>query len=291
MIALRLLAIGALAVSSALGVTLLVGFLVGLQVPMARTASVLAVVFYASVVALTCEEAGFQSDRSGDFATEVWTDDALGTLPPRAALLVHSPDLAWRLWSARIDRVERPDVLVVPAPLIHDADLMASLLPAEGEIAPLLRDFALQGQASEFALSALADARPLYVELAADWDERLVDHLSVEGHWLRYAPEPLGRTDREPEKQDVWREGGPLAEALAATTARDDLTEHVVARTLKEHAAALSLVGLRSEARRQVERLEQLSPSDPFVTGARLRLAYAEQVRARNVELRDLLRF
>lgn len=291
LIALRVLAIGALAVASALGIAVLVAFLLSLRVPMARSAAVLTVVFYLSVVAVTCEEAGFATDRSEQFASEAWTDDALGALPPRSALLLHSPDLAWRLWAARLSGGQRPDVLVVPAPLLHHPQVMASLLPAEPAITPLLRDHALTGQASEFALSALADARPVFVELHPEWGERLLGHLSADGHWLRYAPQPLGASDRKPIHQHVWADEGPLGRALAHGCARDDLTPHVVTRTLKQHAATLSLSGMSASARQLLDRVEQVDAGDPFVTGARLRLAYAEERRRRTVELRDLLRF
>lgn len=291
LISLRVLAVGALAIASAAGVSVLVGFLLSLRVPMARSAAVLTVVFYLSVVAVTCEEAGFVTDRSEDYAAEAWTDEALGALPPRAALLVHSPELAWRLWSSRILRGERPDVLVVPAPLLHHTRVMASLLPAEPSITPLLRDFALTGQATEFSLSALADERPLFVELSPEWDERLMGHLTIDGPWLRYAPQTLGKSDREPQRQQVWSPSGSLARELARSSAADELTAHVVARTLKEHVAALSLLGMRDHATENLERLERLDAADPFVTGARLRMAYADQTNRRSVELRDLLRF
>jgi len=291
LIGLRVLAVASLAVASAVGVAVLVGFLLSLHVPMARTAGVLTVVFYLSVVAVTCEEAGFATDRSEHFAAEVWTDEALGALPARAAVLVHSPELAWRLWSSRMHRGERPDVLVVPAPLLHHTRVMASLLPAEPGIVPLLRDFALTGEASEFALSAVADRRPLYVELCPEWDDRLMSHLSIDGPWLRYFPEPLGKTDREPQRQQVWAPSGPLLRELVQGSPADDLTPHVVARTLKEHAATFSLLGMDSHAVQNLERIERIDAQDPFVTGARLRMAYAKQTRRSSVELRDLLRF
>jgi hypothetical protein len=291
LIALRVLAVAALAVASAAGVGALVGFLRSLRVPMARSASVLTVVFYLSVVAVTCEEAGFATDRSESFAAEVWTDEALGALPPRAAVLVHSPELAWRLWACRMWRGARPDVVVVPAPLLHHTRVMASLMPVEPRIVPLLRDFALTGEASEFSLSALADQRPLYVELGADWDDRIIGHLSIEGPWLRYHPETLGKSDREPQRQEMWAPSGPLVRALLADAPADDLTAHVVARTLKEHAATLSLLGMRQHAELNLERIERIDAQDPFLTGARLRMAHAEATRRKDVELRDLLRF
>lgn len=291
LLVLRLLATGALGVMSALGVVALLQFLLGLDIPMAKPAAVLTVAFHATVVAVTCEEAHFATDRSGHLAVERWTDDALGQLPPRAALLVRSPALAWRLWSARMIRGERPDVLVVPEPLLAQLPAVTSMLAAEPDVEPLLRDLAVGGEASEYALSLLADARPLYVELDARWDKRLVSHLRVDGLWLRYAAETLGETDRRPSGIDVVAVDSPLAKAVVAGTVRDDATGQVVARALKEQAATLSLLGQCADARAVVERIALYRADDPFITGARLRLAAGEPRRTRTVELRDLLRF
>jgi hypothetical protein len=274
-----------------LGVASVMRFLLGLRVPMARTAAVLTVVFYATVVAVTCEDAGFETDRSAQVAAEQWTDEALGALPRGSALLVRSPELAWRLWAARTLRGERPDVLVVPAPLLTQVPAMSSLLPAEPALEPLLRDLALEASASEYGLSTLADARPLMVELDPAWTKRLVAHLYVEGLWLRYAPQPLGESDRLPRAGSLLAAESSLGRAIHDGTVRDDGTVLVVARTLKEHAAALSLLGMPADARIALDRLGELRSDDPFVTGARLRLAYAEGQKGRSVELRDLLRF
>ena len=168
---------------------------------------------------------------------------------------------------------------------------MSSLLPNEPALEPLLRDLALGAGASEYALSTLADARPLVVELDPGWNKRMVAHLYVEGLWLRYAPQPLGDSDRQPHAGPLLAAEGKLARAIREGTVRDDATAHVVARTLKEHAAALSLVGMPADARLALDRISELDTRDAFVTGARLRLAYAEQQRSRSVELRDLLKF
>jgi hypothetical protein len=62
---------------------------------------------------------------------------------------------------------------------------------------------------------------------------------------------------------------------------------------LKEHTTALSLVGSGTQAVALLDGVERLEPGNPFVTGARLRLAHAQRTHRdkRSVELRDLLRF
>lgn len=288
--ALRALAVGALSVAAAIGVSEVVVFLRNLQVPMARTASVLTVVFHITVVAVACEEAAYAADRSERFAAEEWTDEALEQLPRNAAVLVHSAPLTWRLWNAQMLAGQRPDVVVIPAPLLKHGTVTNHLVPSAPAVAQLLRDYALSGQASEYGLSLLADERPLMVELDERWDERTVTHLSVDGTWLLYAPQVLGRSDR---KTVVHALSGRIVATVEASGVVDDPTAEVVSRTLKEHTATLSLLGMGEDVRPLIAGVEKLTPDDPFVTSARLRLAHAERERtmSRAIELRDLLRF
>jgi hypothetical protein len=283
-------ALGALGAFSAVGVIELLGFVLAQRIPMARPVAILTVVFHATVVAVAVEEGAFVSDRSEHVAAEVWTDEALGALPARSALLVRSPAIAWRLWAARLLRGERPDVLIVPAGLVGQIPAVVQLLGTEPATEPLLRDLAMGVTPSEFALSAVADARPLFVELDPSWDRQVTSHLAVEGLWLRYAPQPLGPSDRVRPRQPMLEPSSELALAITQGRVRDDATAKVVARMLKEQAATLSMLGLPDDASAAVDHLEQFG-ADSFVTGARLRLAYASTERSRSVELRDLLRF
>jgi hypothetical protein len=291
--ALRSLALGAFAVAAAHGVAEVTVFLREAPIPMARAAVVLLVVFHMTAAAVTCEESAFVADRSDHFAAEEWTDAALGGLPINAAVLVHSPELTWRLWAAQVIGGQRPDVLVIPVPLLRRGLATSNLLPSEPQVVQVLRDVALTGQASEFGLSLLADARPLHVELDERWNARLVKHLSVAGPWLRFAPQILGRSDHPLQVSHTLALDGRVARGLQTGGAPDDSTTAVVVKTLKEHVAALSLLGMDERSAGLLSGLDELSPKDPFVTGARLRLAHAARAeRSRHgTELRDLLRF
>ena len=286
---LRTLAVVAIAVAAALGVAEAVKFLRELEVPMARAASVLTVVFHITIAAVACEEAAYAADYSERFGAEEWTDEALEQLPHRAAVLVHSTSLAWRLWNAQTLAGQRPDVLIVPAPLLKHGSVTNNLVPSAPAVSQLLRDFALSGQASEYGLSLLADERPLLLELDDRWDKRVMSHITVAGPWLSYAPTVLGRSDRQPGPHVLTPR---IAVSLGSVTERQ-ATALVVTRTLKEHTAAMTLLGMGEHAPPLIDSVERLAPADPFVTSARLRLAHAErrQRLQRPVELRDLLRF
>lgn len=289
---LRANALAVICIAAAVGVAEAVAFIGRLKLPFTRPAVALTVVFYVTLAAVTHEEAAYRADRSDHFAAETWTDSALSSLPPRAAVLVHSPALTWRLWAAQSLGGQRPDVLIVPAPLLRRGEVVRHLVPSEPAVSQLLQDFALHGQASEYGLSVLSDARPLLVELDPSWEQRVVDHLRVEGAWLRFEPQRLGRSDRKLAAH-VLHTDGVVGSTLVNLDVPDPHSAQVVARTLKEHVSAMALVGMGEQTPGLIDGVERLAPHDPFVTAARLRVGHAARRRhlRHSIELRDLLRF
>jgi hypothetical protein len=194
--ALRLLAIVALAVSAALAVQTGAVALSRARIPFAEPASVLLVVFDFTLVFIGAEDSAFVADRRGTAAAEVWTDRALSSVPPGGLLLLRSEAIAWRLLASSIVRGQRPDIVVVPMPLLERGNVRARLLNTEPALAPLIRVVALSGRPSEYALSALADARSVFVEFDPQFDRAELQHLVPQPFFMRFAAEPLGRSDR-----------------------------------------------------------------------------------------------
>jgi len=267
----RALAVAALAACSALGVAWVTSKLLELRLPMAKSGAVLVVVFHVTLVALSSEEAGYVADRGKQFAAEEWTDGALGRIEPSAAILVRSPALAFRLWAARLLRGERPDVLIVPERLLHRGRVALSLLAVEPEIEPLLRDYAIGGQPSEYALSKLADMRPLHAEIDRSWSRRLVSHLMVDGCWLEYAPQPLGPSDRKLSTTASLQPIHRVMAAIAAPIVPDTATSTVVAGTLRDQSAVLSLLGEHDAAQTFLDEVGRLAPGEVGLTGASIK--------------------
>jgi hypothetical protein len=193
---LRLLAIATLAVCAALAVQSGAVLLRRARIPFAEPACVLLVVFDFTLVFIGAEDSAFAADRRGEAAADVWTCHALASVPPDGLLLIRSEALAWRLLASRIVRGERPDIVVVPMPLLERGNVRARLLDSEPALAPLIREIALSGRASEYALSTLADARPLLLEFDPKFDHAQLEHLIPGPFFMRFAPEPLGRSDR-----------------------------------------------------------------------------------------------
>lgn len=262
---LRLMAIGAVAVLTALGVHAAVLFLSSARIPLARPAAALMGLFTFALVLMTSERSTHIADRRAQLGAEVWTDHALGRLPYGAVLLVRSPAVAWRLWAARVVRGERPDILVVPTGMLDKGSVAKELLGREPALSPLLRDVAVSGVPGEFALSSLADERPLYVELDPRWDTRLVDHLIPEPMWLAFAPTALGRSDRGASLERGREAFSEVLEIAKNPQGRDEATLAMLEVRAKEQVLALAALNDKQSVASLVGDLKQIDPTDPLV--------------------------
>jgi len=271
----RLLALAALGVGAALGVQAAALGLYRARVPFARPAAVLLVVFDFTLVLVGFEASAAASERRDSLANEVWTDEGLSGLPPNALFFARSEALAWRLWAAQLVRGERPDVVVVPSSMLERGALRRRLLAAEPALAPLLRDIALSGKPGEFALSTLADARPLFVELDASWDERLSEHIVPQSFWLRFRSNPVGRSDRTVAVSRAGRRFERVVSQVAPGQGRDGdaATRAVVVASLRQRA--LFLAGRRDHdtTASTLDQLERLAPRDEVASRLRGELA------------------
>jgi hypothetical protein len=272
--ALTLLAIGAVATFAVLGVQTAALFLARARIPLAGPAAVMLVVFHFTLVFAAVENSSDVVTETTGLGADVWTDEALGELPFGALLLVRSPTLAWRLWSARIARGERPDLVVVPLALLGRGSVARDLVTEEPALAPLIRDVSMTGGTSEYALSTLADARPLYVELDPTWDKRLFDHLRPTPLWLGFTAHPLGRSDRAiAVADDSGRRAFRRVLSVAKGVPGGDLaTLAVLSAQAREEAVVLAALGDKDSARRVLADVARIEPGSPFATKIETRL-------------------
>jgi hypothetical protein len=214
--ALRMLALGAAGVAHVAGAFFAVTRLVAMRVPLAKAAAALLVAFDATVIALVVEQAEESTDRSNQLGAFEWTRAALVDIDPSAAIQVDSPAATWRLLTAQLVEGRRPDVLVIPLRLVRRGRIANDLLVRERHVEPLLRSLALTGRADEYAQSELAHARLLHAELDRGWDARSLTHATLDGPWLSFETQPLGKTDRKSSVDSTLERMRPL---LAPPTA------------------------------------------------------------------------
>ncbi len=275
-VALRMLAISAVAVCVALGVQAVAATLQDMALPMAKAAAVLLVMFNLTLVAMASEQAAFTVDRSEMRGASAWSDEGIEGLDPNAVVLARSHAIVWRVLGQRLLSGMRPDVVLVPFPLVTRGSVAGQVLEAEPNAGLLLRDMAIEGAPGEHAVSRLADRRPVYVELDPRWDARVAEHLAPEALWLRLYPQPLGRSDR---KLSMAASAASFAKVLAAARASDPpdkATIAVIMSMLREQVVACGLARDKEAMKEVLARMDTINPDDLFVRAVKLRLDHAQ---------------
>jgi hypothetical protein len=268
----RLLSLIAIAGASALAVQTIATQVRRARVPFAEPASSLLVVFHFTLAFAAVEDSAFAADRRDQVAADAWTDEALDALPQGALLLVRSEALAYRLWAAQIAHGARHDLVVIPEPLLERGNVARLLLRHEPALAPLIREMALSGAPTEFSLSNLADARPLFVEIDPRWTKRLRDHLAPRAFFPRFSSHPLGRSDRMQslkESDAGWQRALSVA---SKPTARDAATLAVLQSELRDRAQLLVDAADYEAAQATVDTLFNIDPHDTLAANLRARL-------------------
>jgi hypothetical protein len=270
---LHLVALAFLCVGIALAVQTVSVTLLDMQLVMAKQTTLLLVMGDLALAAASAEEASFAADRSVARGAPAFTDEAVERALPGAAVLVRSRAVAQRLWAARVAEGARPDILVVPVPILGDKRIALGLLRAEPALQQTMRDVSLEGRPGEEALTILADARPSMVELDPRWDRRAVSHLVADHFWLRFAPEPLGPSDRKAAFADLRTRFMRVLSAATVDDRSDTSTAAVLRARLADAAAQAAILGDRDEAIALLEQLGKVSSADPFVVELTRRLA------------------
>jgi hypothetical protein len=196
-------------------------------------------------------------------ATREWSDEAFERLPAHALVFTHSPESAWRLWAARLISGTRPDVVVVPSALLSHGTLAENLLDLEPKLHHVIRDVAAQGEVSEYALAELADARPLRVEYDPAWSPRILEHMVSDGLWFRFAPHPMGRSDRMEGIEGSVDALLRVRESAARPHGRDEATLERLSDDALQHGLLLTSLGELKAARKVVRELHTVGGDDP----------------------------
>lgn len=264
-VAAHLVALAAVTCAAALGLQTLAVLARHAGLLGARPAIVLLGVLTAAVTWAGVEDALRLLARRNLRAVDAWTDEALLSMPPRSLVVVSSTPLVRRLTAATASGA-RPDLVIVPLPLLGQGSLAAELMRLEPALGLLIRELSVSGRPGELALSALADARPLFVEADPSWDRRLVAHLIPGPFLARFAPHPLGRSDRRGALASQEEGFARVATLALGTGDPDPATLAVLQSSVRRQIALLTLLGDKQEARQVEQRL--LHVVDPPATPA-----------------------
>ena len=107
--------------------------------------------------------------------TDVFDDGLRRNLPARSVVLAHNPQTIFRYWGGEAEEENRPDVTMVPLPLLTYPKLVDRLVRREPELGPLLRSYVLDGRLSAAEVQSLAALRPVFVEMDVRVDREMMD--------------------------------------------------------------------------------------------------------------------
>jgi hypothetical protein len=224
---------------------------------------------YALLIAVHADEADIHAESARRNGNDVFTQEAIWTLPRNAILLLNTPELAQRVWAERLAHGMRSDVLVITPRQLQRRSRINRLLQAEPVLAPLVRDWVLRGRPSEYVLSQLADVRPVFLELDRTWDQRVREHLSAWGLWLEYHSQTLGRSDRYAKMATTRTGVERVIEISKGSVPPDSSTLHFVAMRLKEQVLVSAGLGDRPMLYPLLDQLDRTGAERAFAKSTR----------------------
>ena len=89
------------------------------------------------------------------------------SLPVRSVVLAYHPNTIFQFWGGEAEERNRPDITMIPIPLLNSPKTVAQLTSRHPELTPLLRDYILNGSLDPTELQALAAIRPVFIERSA----------------------------------------------------------------------------------------------------------------------------
>lgn len=127
--------------------------------------------------------------------TDVFDDGLRRSLPPHAVVLAHNPNTIFRFWGGEAEEQNRPDVTMVPLPILSYPKLVDRLVSRHPELKSLLRNYVLDGKLNSADLQSLGALRPVFVEMDIRVEDDMFDMLVPEQLYHRVLTADITETD------------------------------------------------------------------------------------------------
>jgi hypothetical protein len=299
-----LAATGALWVLAAVAMERAVRVVAEARIPLASASASMIVVLELTFPALSADDSAQRFDARGSPASALWSEVALGGLPPRPVVLVRAPRLLTRLMAARASGELRADASLIPLGSVV-GPLAARELTLEPKLVPLWRDLLLTLAPDEWALSSLAATRALALAFEPRWERPMARHLVPAGLIGMFEPEPRGASDRARALDGFVMDRDRLAQALhvrdagargdakqaagreGADPSRTDPLVRLTADLLFDRALTFAATGERELALRSLDDARRFVPKGERMDELARRLNVATHA---PMDVRDLLR-
>ncbi len=239
------------------------------NVPFAQASAAMIVVLELTFPAIALDESSLHATERKNRLGARWDDEALGPLPEHAILVISNDRVMRHLTASQAARTLRSDLVVLS---LGDIGSPATLraLTEEPLLAPLVRDVALTGNVTEYALASLSEVRPLFVMHDPKWDKSLTRHLVPAGVLDSFEPEPHGRTDRQRALEAFL----PLRQKLEKELAlpRDPEMTAITAALMHARLEGLVAIGERETLPRAIDDVRAFAPGDALASSLVMKL-------------------
>src|SRR5690606_10480012 len=146
-------------------------------------------------------------------------------LPAGAVLLAHDPQTIFHYLGGESEEHLRPDVTLVPIPLLGYPGMVTELSDAHPELREVLRGYLLHGELRQPDLQSLAAQRPLLIEMDPRVPPALYETMVPAGLYHAVLPDGATKTDEALGRAGRERALAALEAGLPAPEGREAATQ------------------------------------------------------------------
>ncbi|MFW5920712.1 MAG: DUF2723 domain-containing protein, partial [Polyangiales bacterium] len=268
-------AYGALAALGAAFVAGVLRFLGAADVTRARWIPTVLAVATLGVVAWQIPRSAERSSLASFTATDAFDTPLRRELPPRAVVIAHAPQTIFRYWGGEAAEHIRPDVTLVPVPMLPYPGMTDGLVERDPALAPVLRGYFLEGELRLPDLQSLAAERPVLVELDPRVAPELHETLVPSDLYHEVLADGATEGDEQLGAESQWRAWRELY-ALLGPGPYEPGTRDRLLWTHFNHALYFASFGDRDDALRAVRMALRINPEERRVRALRRALKKGE---------------
>lgn len=199
----------------------------------------------------------------------VFDDEVRRRLPDDAIVFAYGPQTIFQTWGFEAEERARPDVLLVPVPLISYPGMVDHLLREEPRLRDVLRSLLLTGSLGLEELQSLAAERPVIIELDPRVEPELYSLLVPAGTLHRVMAEGATPEDVAAGRNAQLRAMQRLRNKLGPIGEMDARAKEALLVRLYNQALYFAAVGERDAARFTTRDALLFSPESPELLGLR----------------------
>jgi hypothetical protein len=188
-------------------------------------------------------------------------------LPDDAILFAYGPQTIFQHWGFEAEERSRPDVLLVPVPLLFYPGMVERLIDEEPRLRDVLRSILLDRSLGVEELQSLAAERPVLVELDPRVDPELYSLLVPEGVLHRVMGEGATKEDVAAGRNDQLRAMQRLRATLGPMESIDARAKEMLLLKLYNQALFFAAVGERDAATFSARDALLFAPESPELLG------------------------